>query len=221
MKKTLLSVLASALLAISMTATAGVVVTETVGATSNYVDRGVSLSGKEVSASAAVKATLDNGVFGQVQTSTVEINGANKETRATVGYGTVVNGVTLVGGYTDRFYTGNGSQSNFGEVFGKASARGFDVFAAQTLNHGDRVGSNGYVRAGYTIPLAYGVVGNVGSSFTRYSREDKIRYTSTDFNVTYPILTNTNLVAGYSLGGHGERGVRLANQFTTGVSIGF
>jgi uncharacterized protein (TIGR02001 family) len=208
MKKSLQTVLVSALLAIAAFSAQAVEVTTNVGATSNYVDRGVSLSGRDLSATAGVKAVYANGVFGSAQASTVRIGGANLETIATVGYGQTVGGVDLVGGYTHRFYTGSSiaSDRNFGEVFGKATYKGASALVAQTVTPTSFSGNNTFVRVGY---------------YTRYSRDDVTRHTATDVTVSYQALANTKVFAGYSQGGRGEFGNRLANQAFVGASVAF
>jgi hypothetical protein len=223
MKKSLQTVLVSALLAIAAFSAQAVEVTTNVGATSNYVDRGVSLSGRDLSATAGVKAVYANGVFGSAQASTVRIGGANLETIATVGYGQTVGGVDLVGGYTHRFYTGSSiaSDRNFGEVFGKATYKGASALVAQTVTPTSFSGNNTFVRVGYTAPLVAGLVGDIGTSYTRYSRDDVTRHTATDVTVSYQALANTKVFAGYSQGGRGEFGNRLANQAFVGASVAF
>lgn len=221
MKKSFVSVAIAALLALSFSAQAADV-TAKVGATTNFVDRGVSYSDEGASVNATLKATAGN-IFGEVTTATMT-DRFHRESMATVGYTTAIAGVELVGGYQHRFYTGktfHSNKDNFGEVFAQASFKGLNAQVFQTVDTTAYSGKDTYSRFGYTAPAFLGFTVDVGTAYTHYRDEGVTRHTNTEIGVSYNVTKNVKAVALHSFGGKNVHGYRLDDQTAFGVSIGF
>lgn len=221
MKKSFLSVLAAALLAISFSAQA-VEVTGTLGAGSNYVDRGVSVSGKTVSANAGVKVT-EGGLFAEAVTHTLA-DRSDLATVASAGYTTSIAGVAVTGGYTQYLYSGQARAStnqNFGEAFAAVSYKGVNALVAQTIDRASVSGRDTYTRVGYTAPTFYGFTADVGTAYTHFRNAGVTRHTNTEASVSYKLLKNVTATAAYSFGGEDVKGRKLANQTTLAMNVGF
>jgi hypothetical protein len=220
MKKTFLAALVAATLFASASVQA-VEVTTNLAATTKVVTRGV-LEAKDGSVSAEVRAT-QGAFFGDVVAQTLQ-DRSNIESVATLGFATKVYGVDVTTGYDHRFYTGNGSAKNaknFGEVFTKVNYNGLNALVAQTVSPSSTTSHDTYTRVGYTTPKFFGFTGDVGTAYTHFRNVGVTRHTNTEASVSYDVLKNVKVAAGYSFGGKNVAGVKLANQSTLTASIGF
>lgn len=135
MKKYLSTSAAAVVIAASLSAPVMAEITANIGATSNYVWRGVTQSGDEAAISGGIDYSNESGLYAGTWTSNVS---GGHELDLYFGYAGEAGDVEYDAGYIYYAYPGNGNADiNFGEIYGQASMGMFSAGLAYTVNAGD------------------------------------------------------------------------------------
>ena len=227
--KNLLLAFAVLMASCSLSPASAVDFSATAGADTNFVFRGQTLSQRGISATAGVKLNAA-GLYAADTAHTVSFANSNTNLLnvAEVGYETALGNVAVAGGYTYYAFTGGAtggvaaSNSNFGEVFAKASTYGITAKLAQRVTQ--PVGGTGkdlYARLSYTSPkFAEKFSATVGTEYQKFIAA-KVNQTNVDFTVNYDLTKDLVAFASYTHVGNGVNGIKLPNQTNVGVAYLF
>lgn len=199
-----------------------------VGADTNFVFRGQSLSQRGVSANAGAKLGVA-GLYVADTAHTVSFANSNINLLnvAEAGYETNLGPVAVAGGYTYYAFTGGAtkgvpaSDTNFGEGFAQASLYGLTAKYAKVITAPvGTTGKNEYARLSYSSPKFSGFGVTAGIEQVKYKTAN-VNDTNCDLTVGYDVSKNLTTFVSYVHAGNGVNGIKMANQVDVGAKYGF
>ena len=137
-----------------LAATAQAEVSANIGATSNYVWRGVSQSGDSASVSGGIDYANDSGFYAGTWVGSLG-EGSGGETDFYLGFGGEAGSVGYDVGYIYYAYT-EFDDIDFGEIYGSISVAGFDLGLAYTVNNGSANDGGAFVSGDMYYSVGYG-----------------------------------------------------------------
>jgi hypothetical protein len=226
LKKTFVAL---ALLAASSAFAGELSVTGDVGATTNEIYRGQSLSAKHPAVNSGVRADFKGGVvdlFGGVRGSTVNVGGQRGVARAEFGVGMdILSGRGEAGVRENMNFGGMSSDLNTREVFvrgsmplanGSLTAEYNKQIQGATFGYG----KSSYTALGYSMPIT-GMPMTVGVSVGYAGYSSGTKFNDITVGTSYALTPRVDLLASESIGGKNADGSAIANMTSVGIRYKF
>lgn len=194
-----------------------------VGATTNKVQHGQTISERGFSTNLNVVGKTASGIYGQYGLDTVSFTGmkVNLQHTPTIGYATsIAQTVNVNGGVRARLYTGGATtvsakSLDYAEAFAAANAYGANLEVRRATKSKD-VG----IEASYKYQFADNCAGRVGYEYINYGTSTT-NYNGAQVGADYKFTKNLTASLDYFHTGKNSTNVKLPNQVAVSVAYLF